>query len=228
MSANQIVAQYKAPTVVVWDGGSASVSSVSKGKVKASVTLANGTKATVTSQFLVGEEWCCVPIFVAKKVKLAFAVWFPRDGGQLAVSGIGESATVGQAGGLQPGAAFHIDKNDALWSQVSATALTDYLPDGIAVTQSGNKWVVAKAGKVVYAKGTTDIDKAKLGENSSALKLKYNSKYGSFSGSFKMYSAADNKLKATTVNVNGVLVGNVACGTATIKNVAGAVPVTIK
>ena len=227
-SANQVIAQYKAPTVVVWDGGNASVSIASKGKVKASVMLANGTKANVKSQFLIGEEWCCVPIFVAKKVELAFAVWFSRNGGQFAVSGIGESAVAGRSGGLQPDAAFHIDKNDALWSQVSEKVLTDYLPDNLPVAQNGKKWVVAKAGKVVYVKGTTEVDETKLGKNPSALKLKYNSKDGSFSGSFKIYSASGSKLKATTVNVMGVVVGSVARGTATIKNVAGAVPVTIK
>ena len=51
---------------------------------------------------------------------------------------------------------------------------------------------------------------------------------GSFSGSFKIYSSVDGKPKATTVNVRGVLVGSVARGVATIKNVAGAERVTIE
>jgi hypothetical protein len=58
--------------------------------------------------------------------------------------------------------------------------------------------------------------------------LKYNSKDGSFSGSFKIYSSVNGKPKATTVNVRGVLVGSVARGVATIKNVAGAERVTIE
>ena len=227
-AAKQVIAQYKDPAVVVWDGGCVSVSIAAKGKSKVSVMLANGTKASAKAQFLIGEKWCCVPVVVTKKAELAFALWLSFDGSKLAVSGLGNSAIVGQSKLLLTGAAFHVDKTAALWSQVPASALTDYLPDGLAVAQSGKKWVVAKAGKVAYAKGTTDIDETKLGENPSALKLKYNSKNGSFNGSLKIYSPADNKLKATTVNVNGVLIGTVAHGIATIKNVAGAVSVTIK
>ena len=226
-AANQVSAQYKVPTVVFWDGGSASVSIAAKGKSKVSVMLANGKKANAKAQFIIGEKWCCVPVVVAKKAELAFALWLSRDGGQLAVSGLGNSAVVGQPKALLRGAEFHIDKTAALWSKVSAAVLTEHLPDGLDVDQIGKKWVVDKAGKVVYAKGTTKVDETKLGKNPSALKLKYNSKDGSFSGSFKIYSASGNKLKATTVNVVGVLVGNVAHGTATIKNVAGAVSVTI-
>ena len=227
-AANQVIAQYKSPTVVLWDGGNASVSVAAKGKSKVSVMLANGTKASVKAQFLVGEKWCCVPVVVTKKAELAFAVWLSPDGSRFAVSGLGNSAVVAQAKALPTGASFHVDKTAALWSQVSATAMTDYLPDGLAVAQSGKKWVVAKAGKVVYAKGTTTVDETKLGDNPSALKLKYNSKDGSFSGSFKIYSSVDGKPKATTVNVSGVLVGGVARGVATIKNVAGAERVTIE
>ena len=102
----------------------------------------------------------------------------------------------------------------------------DYLPDGVAVTASGTKWVLPKAGKVQLAKDGT-VDEAKLLDNPSALKLTYKAKDGTFKGSFKAYADANGKPKATTVNVAGVLVDGVGYGAATIKK-AGGVSVTVE
>ena len=74
-----------------------------------------------------------------------------------------------------------------------------------------------KAGKVVYKNGA--VDESKLGDNPSALKLTYKAKDGSSKGSFKVYVEVNGKLKATTVNVAGVVVGGIGYGTASIKNV---------
>ena len=100
-----------------------------------------------------------------------------------------------------------------------------YLPDGVSVT-GGAKWTLPKAGKVVYAKGTTTVDEAKAGENPSALKLTYKAKDGTFKGSFKVYADVGGKPKATMVKVSGVLVDGVGYGAATVKG-GGALPVTI-
>ena len=93
------------------------------------------------------------------------------------------------------------------------------------MTQKGTKWTLPKAGKVVYKDGA--VDESKLGENPCGLKLTYKAKDGSFKGSFKVYAVNGGKLKATTVNVTGVVVGGVGYGTATIKNV-GSVPVKVE
>ena len=71
------------------------------------------------------------------------------------------------------------------------------------------------------------MDDSKAGANPSGLKLTYKAKGGGFSGSFKAYAVVGGKLKTVTVNVSGVMVGNVGYGTATIKKV-GAVPVRIE
>ena len=47
------------------------------------------------------------------------------------------------------------------------------------------------------------------------------------SGSFKVYAEVKGKLKATTVNVTGLMVGNVGYDTATVKKL-GSVPVTVE
>ena len=101
-----------------------------------------------------------------------------------------------------------------------------YLPGGVPVG-GGAKWTLPKAGKVVYRRGTTEVDETKLGENPSALKLTYKASDGSFKGSFKVYVDVNGRPKATTVKVAGVLVNGVGYGTATATGGRG-VSVTIK
>ena len=192
-----------------------------------SVTFSSCTKATANAQMLVGEEWLCVPVVVAKKVNLAFTLWLPRTGGEAVVTGLGDDVVAGKPGALKAGAKFRIDAEafSARWGQRALP----YLPDGMSV-ESGARWTVAggaRAGKVAYRRGTTEIDVSKLGENPSALKLTYKARTGSFRGSFKVYADNGGRLKATTVSVAGVVVDGVGYGTATIRGV-GAVPVRIE
>jgi len=224
-AANDLLAKWFGPVNVVWSGGTASVSIGKNGKAKVTVTLADGTKATANAQLLVGEEWLCVPVVVTKKMNLAFALWLPRSGGAAVVEGLSGDVVVGKPGALAANAAFHVGKSAALWSQVAGKVLADYLPDGMAVTQSGAKWTLPKAGKVVYKDGA--VDGSKLGDNPSALKLTYKAKDGSFKGSFKVYADNGGNLKATTVSVAGIVVGGVGYGTAMIKKV-GSVAIQIQ
>ncbi|MBR4257771.1 MAG: leucine-rich repeat protein [Kiritimatiellae bacterium] len=212
---------------LAWDGGVASVSIAKKGKAKVSATLVNGTKVTANTQFLIGEEWYCIPVVVAKKADLAFAIWLPREKGKMIVSGLGKDAVLGKAGSLKSGAAFRVDKSAAIWSQIPGNVLTDYLPNGVPVTVNGLRWSLPKAGKVVYLRGTTEVDEEKTGENPSALKLTCKAKDGSFKGSFKAYADNGGRLKATTVNVTGVVLDGVGHGIATIRNV-GSVDVSVE
>ena len=215
------------------------VTIANKGKAKVSGTLADGTKVTASSQLVVGEDWCCVPVVEPKKAKIAFEVWLPMNGRDARspsatdgtsvvpanpfVAGLGD-AIVGKPGTLKGGAAFRIDA--AAFSATWGQAALPYLPNGVPVTVNGAKWTLPKAGKVAYLRGTTDVDAAKLLENPSALKLTYTAKTGAFKGSFKAYAEVNGKPKATTVNVAGVLIDGVGYGAATVKKV-GSVGVTI-
>ena len=138
--------------------------------------------------------------------------------------GLGEGVKVGKPGTLKAGAKFGIDADAfaAAWGRRTLP----YLPNGVAITEAGGRWTLPKAGKVVYERGTTNVDPTKAGENPSALKLTYKAKDGTFKGSFKAYADVNGKPKATTVNVTGVMIGNVGYGAATVKKVGG-VPVTI-
>ena len=224
------------------------VTIANKGKAKVTGTLADGTRVTASSQLVVGEDWCCVPVVEPKKAKIAFEVWLPMNGRDARspsatdgtsvvpansratdgtsvvpanpfVAGLGD-AIVGKPGTLKGGAKFRMG------ATLGDAKYADYLPNGVPVTVNGAKWTLPKAGKVAYLRGTTDVDAAKLLENPSALKLTYTAKTGAFKGSFKAYAEVNGKPKATTVNVAGVLIDGVGYGAATVKKVGG-VGVTI-
>ena len=207
---------------VVADGVALSVTVANKGKAKVAGTV-NGLKVSATSQLLVGEEWCCIPVAITKKASLAFNLWLPKAGGEVMVTGL-DGAIAGKTGALKSGAAFRCGEGASelarALSGVGAELLGDYLPEGVGVAQSGAKWVVAKAGKVAFVKGSTEVDAEKAGANPSGLKLTYKAKDGSFSGSFKAPAIVNGKIKSYTVNVTGVLVEGVGYGTATLKKPA--------
>ena len=215
--ANTVLGKWLGPVNIVWDGGSINVSLAKKGKVKVSGTLADGkTKVSASALFIVGEEWCAVPV-AAPKANLAFTLWLSSDGRTAMVEGLGDDVRVGRAGSLVAGSRFSIYATSASWSQIPGQVLTNYLPEGVSVTQKGTKWVLPKAGKITMKKG--EIDDSKKGDNPSGLKLTYKAKDGSFKGSFKVYAELNGKLKATTVNVTGVVVDGKGYGSATGKNV---------
>ena len=160
-----------------------------------------------------------------QKANLAFVLWLSYDGLTAAVDGLGGDVVVGRPGTLGANAAFHVPVEDALWEAIPGSVLTDYLPNGVSVTQKGSKWTLPKAGKVVYKNGAVDV--SKLGENPAGLKLTYKAADSSFKGTFKVYADVKGKLKATTVNVAGFMVDGVGYGTATVKS-KGSVAVTIE
>ena len=208
-----------------WNGLSAAIA----GKVTVSGCLADGTKvSSAKAQLIVGDEWCCVPVVVTKKAKLAFLLWLPIESDESMHTGVAglpcDDIKAGKPGYLGGEGVFHIDV--AAFRTTARKDVLPYLPDGVIVRGS-QKWDLPKAGKVTYVRGATTVDAAKLLENPSALKLKFKSKDGTFNGSFKTYAAEGGKLKSETVNVAGVLVDGIGYGTAAIKNV-GSVPVTIK
>lgn len=225
--ANEELAPYLGAVNAAWrdgDGWSGLAAGVSqKGKVKVSAFFSDGTKVSATAQFVLGDGWT-IPVVNAKK--RAFAVALREDAsGKVEVSGIPD-AVAGAPEPLRAGSAFLVDKGAHLWGKLPGSVLPDVLPNGVAVTQSGAKWILPKAGKVVYKRGTTEVDPDKTLDNPAALKLSYKAKDGSFSGSFKAYANNGGRLKATTVNVTGVVVGSVGYGTASVKK-TGCAPVRV-
>ena len=222
--ANDALDKCLGSRMVIWDGGSVSISIAAKGKVKVNGTLASGAKVSATAVLLVGEEWNCVSVS-APKANLSFVLWLSLDGKTTMVDGLGDDVLLGKAGTLADGAVFSVPPDAALWSAIPGEVLTEYLPNGVPVTKKGTKWTLPKVGRITMKKGVIDVSKA--GENPSGLKLTYKVKDGTFKGSFKVYAENKGKLKATTVNVTGFLLNGIGFGTATIKKV-GSVSVRIE
>ena len=223
-AANKVLGALIGSVNAAWTDGTMSASIAKKGKVKVS-GIANGVKLSATSQLLVGEKWCCIPV-VPKKGDVAFAVWMSKDGNAIGVIGVGDKCEAGKPGELRTGSKFFLDKGAQIWA---AGTFTEYLPVGLDVVQDGKKWIVAngaKAGKVAFKKGTTEVDTDKLGVNPSSLKLSYKMKDGSFKGAFKVYVKSGSKLKSAKASVVGVMVRGEGYGTATVKGV-GSTPVAI-
>ena len=213
------------PGVSGWNGLSLEVKT--KGKVKASGTLADGTKVSATTQLLVGERECAIAVSWTKKTaSVACLVWLCEDGTvECANLPGGVSALIANARSgayLQTGAKLHVDT--ASLSEVVHGLQEDLLPDGMEVRMNGTKFDVDKTGRITVKNGAIDLSKA--GTNPSGLKLKYKVKDCTFKGSFNGYVLSGDKLKKVKVQVSGVVLGRVGYGTATVKKV-GSVPVTI-
>ena len=211
------------PSATGWGGLTVTVKT--RGKVAVTGTLADGTRASVSSQLLVGEEACCIPVVSPKFAEPAFAVWLTRRGVPEGVVGLDGAKLAAVRSGLSAGATFAVDAA-ALAAAVGSPLLTDYLPNGFSVTADGAKWVVeggAKAGQVKIDRQTGELTTTSA--NWAALKLSYKAKTGQFSGSFKAYAQVGGRLKATTAKVTGVLVDGAGYGTATVKKRPAAVTV---
>ncbi len=210
---------------VASDGTFLTVTIAAKGKVKVTGMIGE-KKVSTTSQLLLGETQHVIPVLVTKPTMLAFLVNMAPNGSVISVEGL-KTCKAGKVVGLRSNAKFHVDTSAELWKSLQGNVITGVLPDGQPVPVSGSKWILDKAGKVVYKKGTTDLDDTKFGKNPSALKLTYKAKDGTFKGAFKVYCEVKGRLKATTVNVTGVLIGDRGYGSASIKKV-GSVPITVE
>lgn len=229
--AAAIEANWLGAVNIVTENAVLTVTIAKKGKVKVSGTV-NGVKVSASSQLLIGEKSCCIPVVVTKKASLAFNVWLGESDGAASVEVVGLAGVkaADTAGTLKAGAKFSLGAAADTLAAKLPGLYRAYLPEGLSVAASGKKWIVAdgaKAGKVTFAKGTTVIDETKLGANPAGLKLTYKSKDGSFKGSFKVFALVGGKIKAYTANVTGVMVGTTGYGTATVKG-GGSVPVTIE
>ena len=205
--------------------GSLTVEVKARGKASVRGTLADGTRVSVSSQLLIGEERCCVPVVSPKFAKPAFAIWLTRNGVPEAAAGIDGAKFAAARANLAAGARFAVDAT-ALAAAIGTPLLTDYLPNGFSVEAVGTKWLVedgAKAGQVKIDRKTGELTTTSA--NWAALKLTYKAKTGQFSGSFKAYAMAGGRLKATTVKVAGVLVDGKGYGTATVKKKSAAVTI---
>ncbi len=152
-------------------------------------------------------------------------------------------ARTAAVGGAWPHASAVVDVNFGSGTgALPSGTLVDLLPTGSGaepVLNANGKWKFAPAAMVKYAavknganettyelQGTSDPQKT----NRSAMRLTYNVKKGTFSGSFKVYavdtSGTKPRLRRHSAKVTGIVVDSVGYGKAEIKNV-GSFPVTV-
>lgn len=120
--------------------------------------------------------------------------------------------------------------------------ILETIPDLEIVTSNAKSWNCGKAPSIKYKKfkedGETWYELIGLDDenktNISGLKLKYNSKKATFTGSFKVYATNEGsiekgkpKLKKYSFSVSGRISGGTATGTATCKKLKASWDVTI-
>lgn len=202
-----------------------SVAFGAKGKAKVTGTLPDGTKVSVTSQLIVGEQWCCLPVIYAKKSSFAFVLWFDRNGDFDSTSGLTDwkgkgfqvvwrdTVSVSAVRNIAANASFQLlDAPNAIDGAEVVQAL---LPQNVPVEVAGTKWSIAKAEKVALDKSGN----LAYGSNPAALKLSYTAKTGLFKGSCLFYTRTNGKLKKHKAAIHGVVVNGVGYGTVAIKKI---------
>lgn len=160
--------------------------------------------------------------------------------GFVGMLGSGYSSRTASVGGAWTQAGAVVDVNfDAGTGTLPSGTLVDLLPTGNnaePVVNVNGKWKFAPGASVKYAaandkttyelQGTSDPNKTNL----SSMRLNYNAKKGTFSGSFKVYvldtSGAKPRLRKHVAKVTGIVVESFGYGRAEIKDV-GIFPVTI-
>lgn len=227
-----------------------SVTIGAKGKSRIAGTMPDGTRVSVSSVLLVGNECCClpvvVPLYAGKSGGFAFALWFSweEDGSESLVSVVGLSEWDATGSKAAP---FVATFGDLFVGAVSSGSLTgtktfvmddffediggedSFSPNGTEIEMSGTRWKVPRADGVRFSKddGWYVSDDRDYG-NPAGLKLAYAAKTGTFKGSFKVFAETDEgKSKRYMATVTGVVVDGVGYGTATIKKI-GSVPVKIE
>ncbi len=201
-----------------------SVTVGTKGKVKAAGMLADGTKLSATTTLLADGSACAVPIVLAKQDMAFYVTMDAADREALSVEGPVVEPIVGYSRALTGEAIFNLERT-AFSNVLGDATYADYFPNGVWITVNGTKWVLPKAGKITMKRGV--LDESKAGENPSGLKLTYKAKDGTFTGSFKAYTANGSKIRSTSVKVAGVVIGGKGYGTAYIKK-KGSAAVTIE
>ncbi len=204
-----------------------------KGKAKVTGTMPDGTKVSVSSQLIVGSEWCCLPVVYSKTGNsLAFLLWFDREGNFDSVSGMtawkgkgfevkwNEDVAVSKVGNLSGTSYFHLADTPAEIG--GAEIIPELLPIDVAITTAGTKWNIVKA-KAVKLDRSGNLS---YGANPSGLKLTYAAKTGMFKGSLSLYTMNRGRLKKNSVSISGIVVNGVGYGTATLKKV-GCWPIVI-
>ena len=197
-----------------------SVSVGLKGKVKVVGTLGDGTRVSLSSQIIIGENGKAVVPVVDKKGAYSFMLEFV--GGQLTgVTGVSSWASNGRQ------AKFSAEwSSDALFSAVQGAG---NVPEIMYLQIEGFDAAAGIGGKLVSVSPVDDAiavkgNKWTGSKGISDLKVTFKPQDGTFKGSFNFNVLENGKTKKLRATVAGVVVNGVPYGTAVVKGV-GSLPI---
>ncbi len=194
------------------------------GKTKVSGTLPDGTRVSLSTQGVLGEDdRFAVPVVYSKRsVNFGFVFWLDGDAAEISALTeenwqplLVERVSAPEDG--QYSLVYDIPRYNPYEETVDGVAL---VPEGFAVVR-GKVSVPRTSGRVSADRATGALklvtSAGRPPANLSALKLKFTARTAAVSGSFKLYYLADRRLKYDTVKVQGFLVGGRLLATGTIK-----------
>lgn len=207
---------------VAWDDGVLSAKIKSGGKVAITGVLADGTKIKASSQVVVGEDWCSVPVSWSKNGRdISALLWLSLADppGSPVVEGL-DGAAIGWAASPSGDLTF------SLGGTFDIDGLVKSLLPMNQTFGGGSKWYLPKADTIKFDSATLQAFIAKNAGNVSGLRLSFKAADGTISGSFKAYAIQRNRLKKFKVSLSGVMSGDTGHGFALIRGLP-AIPFTI-
>ncbi len=198
------------------DGGSGysafSVATVTKGKVKVTGYLGDGSKVMVSAQALFGENGkVLVPVIGKNRV---FSMLLEFDNWKLsAVKGVSGWKTTKSAGVWSPDAIFSVNSGAGVVPETMYLQLEGF---SSAAGVGGKQVVVSPVDDAVISNGRKWAGTKGI----SDLNVTFVQKNGTFKGSFSIYVTDGTRPRKLRVNVSGAVVNGVPYGTAVIRNVA--------
>jgi len=221
-----------------------------KVSVKIAFKMVTGKKATASkTSFIPDDDGTIVAKWSSVKNIGAVEMMLTPDGEVSGTAGAYEFSDEYENGDDDDGAFVHgehtfsVDSGDYEMPSEQYDILSETVPMDVTIVTSNKKsWDCGKAPSIKYKKvkedgetwyelvGFDDENKT----NYSGLKLKYNSKKGTFSGSFKVYASNEGsiekgkpKLKKYSFSVSGRISGSTGTGVATCKKLKASWEVTI-
>ena len=216
-------------------GGSSvlSLSVGARGKVRITGTMADGAKVSATSQLLVGERFCTIPVTLplySRKGGLAFRIGLAADEEPCVfglsawdasasrtpfVATMDPEAAVARLAAKLPGS-LTVSLPSAPDRLGGGAVFTKALPAGLSVAQAGGRFTTPRTTRVAL-KGSA-LEGAD-GANPSGLRLSLTARSGVFKGAFTIYALEGGKLKKVKATVTGGMVGTAGYGSVTVRNV---------
>ena len=198
------------------DGGSGysafSVATATKGKVKVTGYLGDGSKVMVSAQALFGENGkVLVPVIGKNRV---FSMLLEFDNWKLsAVKGVSGWKTTKSAGVWSPDAIFSVNSGAGVVPETMYLQIEGF---NSAAGVGGKQVVVSPVDDAVLSNGRKWAGTKGI----SDLNVTFVQKDGTFKGSFNIYVTDGARPKKIRANVSGVVINGVPYGTAVIRNVA--------